>query len=294
MHADRRVTETSYYTRLRRKNNSRRFWEKHRKLQRFVHFFWAIVVLVVIAGILYLAWPAIRPTGHRERNAEAQFQEDEPSKSNVSVAEESIPDFEGKDWINLNQGIPNFTEYDLTHITGEYYSDLDRLGRCGPAWAFLDRSMMPTEERGGIGSIRPSGWQTVKYPDIIEDSFLYNRCHLIAYGLCGQNDNEKNLITGTRYMNATSMLPFEIQVMQYLDSSENHVLYRVTPYFKGNELVARGVEMEAYSVEDQGKGVCYHVFVYNQHYELNLPFFERLPVFQKKKLAPLLESGINL
>ena len=111
--------------------------------------------------------------------------------------------------------------------------------------------------------IRPSGWQTVKYPDLIEDNYLYNRCHLIAHALSGTNDIEENLITGTRYMNSTSMLAFELQVMQYLDHSKNHVLYRVTPFFRDYELVARGVEMEAYSVEDRGKGLCFHVFVYN-------------------------------
>ena len=163
----------------------------------------------------------------------------------------------------LQGGRPNFTEYDLTHITGESYAEQDRLGRCGTAAALLDRSMMPEGERGSMGNIRPSGWQTVKYPDLIEDGFLYNRCHLIAWALSGQNDNERNLITGTRHMNAGSMLAFELQVMQYLDSFENHVLYRVTPLFYGPELVARGVEMEAYSVEDRGQGICFHVFVYN-------------------------------
>ena len=121
----------------------------------------------------------------------------------------------------------------------------------------LDRSMMPTEARGEIGQIKPSGWQQAKYEGYVDSNppYLYNRCHLIAYALTGQNANELNLITGTRYFNVTAM--------KYLDNSDNHVLYRVTPYFKGNELVARGVEMEAYSVEDQGTGVCYHVFVYN-------------------------------
>ena len=123
--------------------------------------------------------------------------------------------------------------------------------------------MMPAEERGDIGAIRPSGWHTVRYDDLIEDKYLYNRCHLIAYAMTGQNSNKLNLITGTRYLNTVGMLPFEIQVLQYLDESENHVLYRVTPFFKGNELVARGVEMEAWSLEDQGRGVCFHVFVYN-------------------------------
>ena len=122
---------------------------------------------------------------------------------------------------------------------------------------------MPTAEREAIGMIKPSGWQTIKYPDVISDLYLYNRCHLIAYALTGQNANEQNLITGTRYMNISGMLPFENLVIDYLEETNNHVLYRVTPFFKGNELIARGVEMEALSVEDGGEGLCFHVFVYN-------------------------------
>lgn len=171
--------------------------------------------------------------------------------------------FSGKDYIVLNDNMPNFSKKDLQNIQGEHYSELDKLGRCGVAYAMIDSSMMPSEERGEIGHIKPSGWHTVKYPDVIEDRYLYNRSHLIAYALTGQNDNEKNLITGTRYMNATTMLQFEKKVMKYLDESTNRVLYRVTPHFIGDELVARGVEIEAYSVEDYGEGVCFHVFVYN-------------------------------
>ena len=129
----------------------------------------------------------------------------------------------------------------------------------------LDRSMMPAVERGSIGEIKPTGWMQKKYPGIVdsEPPYLYNRCHLIAYALTGQNANEKNLITGTRYFNVEGMLPFEESVMRYLDNSNNHVLYRISPYFKDKELLARGVEMEAYSVEDNGEGICFHVFVYN-------------------------------
>ena len=124
---------------------------------------------------------------------------------------------------------------------------------------------MPTEPRGSIGDVRPTGWVQEKYPGIVdsEPPYLYNRCHLIAYAMTGQNANDRNLITGTRYMNATTMLPYEEQVLRYLDNSDNHVLYRVSPLFKDSELVARGVEIEAYSVEDEGEGICFHVFVYN-------------------------------
>lgn len=187
------------------------------------------------------------------------------SYSVVTSDPSSIPDYSGEDYILLNDGIPNFNSYDLENISGENYSELDSLGRCGVAFAMLDKSMMPTEERKGIGQVKPSGWVQAKYEGVVdsEPPYLYNRCHLIAYALTGQNANEKNLITGTRYMNVNSMLPWEEDVMKYLDDSENHVLYRVTPYFKGRELVARGVEIEAYSVEDSGAGLCFHVFVYN-------------------------------
>ena len=187
------------------------------------------------------------------------------SASFVDSSPEKIPDYHGDDVIELNGGRPCFSSEDLLTVTGEHYSELDRLGRCGAAYAMLDRSMMPTGERGDIGQIRPSGWVQEKYEGIVDANppYLYNRSHLIAYALTGQNANELNLITGTRYMNATTMLPWEEQVMRYLDNSENHVLYRVTPYFKGTELLSRGVEMEAYSVEDEGKGVCFHVFIYN-------------------------------
>ena len=176
-----------------------------------------------------------------------------------------IPEYNGERSIELNNNVPSFSENDLTHISGESYSDLDSLGRCGSAAAMLDRSMMPTQERGEIGMIRPSGWKQNKYPGIIdsEPPYLYHRCHLIAYALTGQNANEKNLITGTQYMNIQGMRPYEVKVARYLDGNDHHVLYRVTPYFAGDERLCRGVEMEAYSVEDSGRDLCFHVFVYN-------------------------------
>ena len=176
-----------------------------------------------------------------------------------------ILEYNGELSVELNDNVPSFSEYDLAHITGETYSDLDYLGRCGSVVAMLDKTIMPTEERGEIGMIRPSGWKQNKYPGIIESEppYLYHRCHLIAYALTGQNTNEKNLITGTQYMNTKGMLPWEIKVARYLDNSDHHVLYRVTPYFKDEELLCRGVEMEAYSVEDSGRDLCFHVFAYN-------------------------------
>ena len=174
-----------------------------------------------------------------------------------------IPQYSGTIYVEINSNIPFFRESDITTETYEEYSPLDRLGRCGPATACLGRELMPTEERGEIGMIRPSGWHTVRYDDLIEDKYLYNRCHLIAYSLAGENDNELNLITGTGYMNVSGMLPFEIETAEYILDTGNHVLYRVTPCFFEDDLVAAGVLMEAYSVEDNGRGLSFNVFVFN-------------------------------
>lgn len=202
------------------------------------------------------------------------YQEDEFSKSLVETFPEQIPAFWGEDYAILNGNMPQFTSYDASHMTGEFYSDLDELGRCGCVYAMLDRDMRPTEERGKIGHIKPTGWVQNKYEGVVESSppYLYNRSHLIAFALTGQNDNEKNLITGTRYFNSKTMLYYEEKVMRYLDNSENHVMYRVTPLFYEDELLARGVEMEAYSVEDHGTGVCFHVFVYNYQPGIQLDY----------------------
>lgn len=198
-------------------------------------------------------------------NQRSQLTKRGASQSIVDLLPDSIPDYSDKDEIELNNGMPCFTSHDFETIVGESFSELDRLGRCGTAVAMLDQTMMPEESRGTIGDIRPSGWMQKKYPGIVdsEPPYLYNRCHLIAYAMTGQNANRLNLITGTRYMNATTMLSYEKQVLQYLDKSENHVLYRVSPLFRNSELVARGVELEAYSVEDNGDGICFHVFIYN-------------------------------
>ncbi len=222
--------------------------------------FGAVTVLAVIAVILLLI-----PLAGRYTKPGLSQTDHTGSGSIVGSAPDSIPEYNGADHIVLNDGVPNFNRWDLSHITGEHYSELDDLGRCGTAYAMLHRSMMPTEKREEIGQIKPSGWVQEKYEGIVDSDppYLYNRSHLIAYALTGQNANPLNLITGTRYMNAKTMLFWEETVMRYLDDTENHVLYRVTPYFKGKELLARGVEMEAYSVEDEGRGVCFHVFVYN-------------------------------
>lgn len=175
---------------------------------------------------------------------------------------DDIPVYSGTAYIVLNNNLPSFTTSEMTTEPFEKYSELDALGRCGVTYANICNEIMPTEERGKIGMIKPSGWHTIRY-DFIDGKYLYNRCHLIAYQLAGENDNEKNLITGTRYMNVEGMLPFENKTADYVKSTGNHVLYRVTPIYKGNNLVADGVQMEAKSVEDSGAGLQFNVFCYN-------------------------------
>lgn len=175
---------------------------------------------------------------------------------------EQIPSYEGDIFVEINGNVPSFDDSDFTASSFETYSELDSLGRCGPAFANIGRDLMPTEERGSIGQVKPSGWHTVKY-DIVDGKYLYNRCHLIGYQLSGENANERNLITGTRYFNVEGMLPFENMVADYVRESGNHVLYRVTPVFEGDNLVASGVQIEACSVEDRGEEISFNVFVFN-------------------------------
>ena len=173
-----------------------------------------------------------------------------------------IPEYFGEDYVTINNNIPNFSDDELNTDSYEAYSELDSLGRCGTAFANLSKKLMPTEKRGSIGSIKPSGWHTVKY-DIVDGKYLYNRCHLIGFQLTGENANQENLITCTRQMNTQGMLEFENLIAEYIKKTNNHVLYRVTPIFKDNNLLASGVVMEAKSVEDNGDGVSFNVFVYN-------------------------------
>ena len=186
-----------------------------------------------------------------------------PAKeSNSSFSISDVPAYSGSPYAVINNNIPYFTESDYTTSSYEYYSDLDSLGRCGVCVASIGKDLMPTEERGSIGSVKPTGWHTVKY-DNVDGKYLYNRCHLIGYQLSGENANTKNLITGTRYLNIQGMLPFENMVADYVKETGNHVMYRVTPIFEGDNLLANGVLMEGYSVEDKGAGVSYCVFAYN-------------------------------
>ena len=178
----------------------------------------------------------------------------------VSYSLDSIPDYNGKAYVYINNNVPDFSSFPSSSF--QFYSNLDALGRSGYAYANIGKDLMPTEKRGKIGMIKPSGWHTVKY-DIVDGKYLYNRCHLIGYQLTGQNANEKNLITCTRQMNVGAMLEFENKVASYIKETSNNVLYRVTPVYDGDNLLASGVVMEGYSPSDRGAGIKFNVFVYN-------------------------------
>ena len=175
----------------------------------------------------------------------------------------NVPDYDGKAYIELNGNVPEFSESEKTYSESfEEYGKLDSLGRCTYAVSCIGKDLMPTEKRGSIGSVKPSGWHISKY-DFVDGKYLYNRCHLIGYQLTAENANERNLITGTRYLNVDGMLPFENDVADYIEITNNHVYYKVTPIFEGNNLVANGVQMQAYSVEDNGQGISFNVYCYN-------------------------------
>lgn len=175
----------------------------------------------------------------------------------------NIPDYDGKAYVELNGNVPEFSESEKTYSESfEEYGKLDSLGRCIYAVSCIGKDLMPTEKRGSIGSVKPSGWHISKY-DFVDGKYLYNRCHLIGYQLTAENANERNLITGTRYLNVEGMLPFENDVADYIEITNNHVYYKVTPIFEGNNLVANGVQMQAYSVEDNGQGISFNVYCYN-------------------------------
>lgn len=185
---------------------------------------------------------------------------DDNSKAILS----KVPEYSGRPYVVINDNIPSFNKYELTVKGYETYASLDSLGRCGGAVASCGREIMPkaNEERGSISSVKPSGWIQAQY-DWVSGKYLYNRCHLLGWQLSAENANKRNLITGTRYMNTEGMLPFENMVADYIRETNNHVAYRVTPIYDGSDLVASGVQMEAYSVEDDGEGICFNVFCYN-------------------------------
>lgn len=195
-----------------------------------------------------------------EVNTELSGEKDTGSPEQSSFDLSQVPAYSGEPYVVVNNNNPFFKDSDLTTEAFEKYSDLDSLGRCGAAYANVCQEIMPTEKRGAIGMVKPTGWQTVKY-DWVDGKYLYNRCHLIGYHLSGENANEKNLITGTRYLNVDGMLPFENLVADYVHETDHHVLYRVTPVFENSNLVASGVLMEAQSVEDDDVLFC--VYCYN-------------------------------
>ena len=211
-----------------------------------------LAVLISIAlSLLIMSCGNISGTSDNTSNITAE---------NITI--NTIPEYSGNPYIEINNNEPDFSEDEITTESYEYYSELDSLGRCGVTESCIGTDIMPTEERGAIGMIKPSGWHTVKY-DNVDGKYLYNRCHLIGFQLAGENANEKNLITGTRYLNVDGMLPFENLVADYVKETDNHVMYRVTPIYEGSNLVASGVQMEAESVEDNGDGVRFNVYCYN-------------------------------
>lgn len=212
-----------------------------------------IIVLLAIITALMITGIFVHHTMH--------VTELDTSSSGWTLDE--LPEYSGEPYVRINDNQPFFAKDELTQKPFEQYSDLDNLGRCGTAYAIIGPETMPKEEREPIGSVHPSGWQVANYHDLIDGNYLYNRCHLIAFSLAGENANEENLITGTRYLNTEGMQPFELMVLDYIRDTGNHVLYRVTPLYEGDNLIATGVEMEAMSVEDQGKGISFHVFAYN-------------------------------
>ena len=204
-----------------------------------------------------------------EPNAENTLNNNTISETATYISIDDIPDYTDEIYVTINNNIPYFDEEDYTTKSFEKYSKLDNLGRCGVAYANICMEIMPTKERESISDINPTGWKQEKY----DGEYLYNRCHLIGHQLAGEDANELNLITGTRYFNVKGMLPFENEVADYIEENEeNHVLYRVTPIFEENNLVANGVLMEAYSVEDNGEGVCFNVFVYNVQPGINIDY----------------------
>ncbi len=207
-----------------------------------------------------------------DASAESSLVGSEESGSRDTAFDYSkIPAFTGSAFTVVNGNVPYFETSELTDKSFEFYSELDSLGRCGYVMSSVGRDLMPTEERGEIGMVKPTGWHTVKY-DFVDGKYLYNRCHLLGWQLTGENANTKNLITGTRFMNVQGMLPFENMIADYVKETGNHVLYRVTPIFVGEELLARGVLMEGLSVEDSGEEICFNVFCYNAQSGVTIDF----------------------
>ena len=205
------------------------------------------------------------------------------SSTENTEADLALLKYSGKPYAVVNGGIPSFSQTGTA--SWERYGELDRLGRCTAAEACIGMDIMPALTRGPIGQIKPTGWHTAKY-DFVDGKYLYNRCHLIGFQLTGENANERNLITGTRYLNTKGMLPFENMVADYIKDTGNHVMYRCTPVFAGNELVARGVHLEAYSVEDKGDGICFNVFIFNVQPGVKIDYLTGESSLKNESTAP--------
>lgn len=240
-----------------------------------------IIALCALAGIGTEVLPEWLSGDLLQNSQQSNIEENEAESSITGIAEadqdekklaaslgmidfdlDTIPEYSGEAYVAINGNEPDFAEKDLSTKSYEYYSELDHLGRCGVTVACLGQDLMPTEDRESISHVKPSGWVQGQY-DFVDGNSLYNRCHLIGFQLAGENANEKNLITGTRYLNTIGMLPFENMVADYIKETDNHVMYRVTPIYDGGNLVASGVQMEGYSVEDEGEGIYFNVYAYN-------------------------------
>lgn len=240
--------------------SGRRILRRNRRTNRLIVRLAILLIMIAVSFAHKIYLDKAKPDIGKAQGTVTQQETTEASKSN-SLG--NIPAYSGNPSVELNNNVPSFTQDEITRAKKSYktFSDLDSLGRCGKAEASIGKDLLPTEKRTSIGMVKPSGWHTVRYDDLIKDKYLYNRCHLIAFSLCGENANPKNLITGTRYFNTIGMLPYEEQTVRYVERTGNHVLYRVTPIFEGNNLVASGVQMEAKSVEDNG--LSFNVYCYN-------------------------------
>ena len=231
---------------------------------KFTHFRASLLAVLLAFSVAFVPVPAFFGTSTNSAASDQTTAQAAQKKQTNSFSIKDVPKYKGNASVTVNGNKPYFTTKEKTNTKSfESYHKLDKLGRCGVAYANVSKDTMPTEERGNIGMVKPSGWHTVKYSGLVDGNYLYNRCHLIAYCLTAENANKKNLITGTRYLNIEGMLPYENQTANYVDKANNHVLYRVTPVFEGDNLVASGVLMEGYSVEDKGKGICFCVYCYN-------------------------------
>ena len=226
------------------------------------------LILSVLFALLLTACGGAQPESSETTVSSAQ---EETTQAENYDSVQDVPEYSGEPYVEINDNQPEFEEQELVTVSYEEYSELDELGRCGEAEACIGEDLMPTEEREPISQVEPTGWENKAYYNV-DGKYLYNRCHLIGYQLSGENANEENLITGTRYMNTEGMLPFENMVADYVHKTENHVMYRVTPVFQGDDLVASGVQMEAESVEDDGKGICFNVYVYNVQPEITINY----------------------